>query len=125
MGMVSRTVLATLVRLAGPSGLLLAALLSAAPAQADFASVCSGCHSMSGGRVNAADAPGVITQANANHGMGVGGFSAQFPAIAAEIGASFSPTQSVSVNYKSAGNGITINNLVNDAPGAVITPPDW
>ncbi len=53
---------------------------------------CAGCHGLNGARVNAADAPAVITSANTLHAMGVAGLAGQFAAIATEIG-TFSPYQ--------------------------------
>ncbi len=85
---------------------------------------CSGCHGLDGGRVNAAGSVAVISAANVNHGMGIGGLSgATLATIAAELNTFFAAqlTQAVNVNYLSANNAIPITGLVIDNPGAVVT----
>lgn len=90
----------------------------------DFATNCSGCHlsapGLTGGaRVNAADAPAVITQANSKHSMAAD--SANFTAIAAEIGrAILTParTATKAVNY---GSSVSIGAA--DVPNVVLNDP--
>lgn len=132
-----RTIAVRLLRAAVPALAALGFGLAFAPAAmaqpASFTTCASGCHTITGGRVNAANAPAVITAANVcppspftgpGHCMGASG---SFPTIASDIhdyyvntlGIDF--TQSRAVNFGSATNTITIQNLVNDAPNAIIT----
>lgn len=102
-------------------------------AAATFAASCNtGCHNTSGitgARLNAASPTGdvsVINKANTNHGMFVAGnpgyTAADLQAIAQEIDAAISRTQSASgIVYGSANNAITISTLFVDNPSAVIT----
>ena len=87
---------------------------------------CHGTSGVSGGRLNAAAAPGVITAANTNHSMGVGGLAGSFAAIAAEIDSVISRTSSLSnVPYRTTGNAVSIPTIVLNDPfdpaNAVIT----
>ncbi len=113
---------------------LLAAALAAlgattAPREAraatpNFDTYCTSCHATppEGPRLNAGNASAVITTANTNHSMSLGAAAlAAVGTIATEIGTLLSGPQAISVGYHTAGNAVTIQDLFNDAPNAVIT----
>ena len=88
----------------------------------------NGCHGANlppaGARINAANAPAVLPDANAAWNMGIGGLSAgTLATIAAELNTFFAAQlapQAVNVNYLSANNSITIASLVRDGANGVI-----
>lgn len=101
------------------AGLVFIACAGGGPAFAQtFTPDCSGCHAVSGARVNGANAGAVITAANGANGMGLtGGQLAAVNTYASEItsllgGSSIFTASTRTVAYQGAANSLTVPNVV-------------